>query len=334
MSERPVFFVPEPRDPMPLLRELLEPHGEVREGGAEKWFEEDLVGGVPDWDAILVTSREQVTEKVIQAGTRLKIIAKFGVGVENIDIPAATRAGIPVTNCPGSNAVAVAEAAIGLMLAAERRIPQYMGKLHGGAWREVLVDSREFTGATFGIVGFGNVGREFARLLRGFEGRVLACDPYLPEETIRSGGAEPVDIDTLSRESDVISVHCSLTPETRGMFDAARFEMMKRDSVIVNCARGPIINQGDLVTALRNGVIGAAGLDVFETEPPPKGNPLFLLENVVVTPHLAGSTFLAHERVFQTSAENILRAMRGERPIPGTLLNPEMYENGAGAGAA
>jgi D-3-phosphoglycerate dehydrogenase len=142
-----------------------------------------------------------------------------------------------------------------------------------------------------------------------------------------------VDIDTLSRESDVISVHCSLTPETRGMFDAARFEMMKRDSVIVNCARGPIINQEDLVTALRNGIIGAAALDVFETEPPPKENPLFFLENAVVTPHLAGSTFLAHNRVFQTSAENILRAMRGERPIPGTLLNPEVYENGAEAGS-
>ncbi len=330
MSDKPVFFVPEPREPMPLLRELLEPHGEVREGGAKKWQEEDLVRGVPEWDAILVTSREQVTERVIQAGTRLKIVAKFGVGVENIDIPAASRAGIPVTNCPGSNAIAVAEAALGLMLAAERRIPQYMGCLHGGAWREVLEDSRELTGAAFGIVGFGNVGREFARLLRGFEGRVLACDPYVPVEVMRAGGAEPVDIDTLTRESDVISVHCSLTPETRGMFDAARFKMMKREAIIVNCARGPIVNQEDLAAALREGVIGAAGLDVFETEPPPRDNPLFSLENAIVTPHLAGSTHLAHERVFHTSAENILRAVRGERPIPGTLRNPEVYGNGAG----
>lgn len=333
MNERPVFFVPEPRHPMPLLRELLEPHGEVRVGGEEKWQEEDLVRGAADWDAILVTSRERVTERVIQAGTRLKIVAKFGVGVENIDIPAATRAGIPVTNCPGSNAIAVAEAALGLMLAAERRIPQYMRQLHGGAWREVLKDSRELTGETFGIVGFGNVGREFARLLRGFDGRIVATDPYVAEDVMRAGGAEPVALDTLTRESDVISLHCSLTPETRGMFDAARFRMMKPDAVILNCARGPVINEGDLVAALREGVIGAAGLDVFEMEPPSKENPLFSLDNAVVTPHLAGSTHLAHERVFKTSAENILRAIRGEKVIPESLQNPEVYDNRDGSGS-
>lgn len=329
MSERPVFFIPEPRHPMPLLRKLLEPHGELREGGARKWEEDDLVRGIPEWDAILVTSREQVTERVIQAGKRLKIVAKFGVGVENIDIPAATRAGIPVTNCPGSNAVAVAEAALGLMLAVERRIPQYMGKLQGGAWREVLTDARELTGATFGVVGYGNVGREFVRLLKGFEGRVLACDPYVDEVLIRAGGAEPVDLDTLTRESDVISVHCSLTPETRGMFNADRFEMMKRNAIVLNCARGPIINQDDLTVALREGVIAGAGLDVFEVEPPPSGMPLFSLENVIVTPHLAGSTHLAHERVFHTSAENIIRAIRGDQFIPGTLRNPEVFNHGA-----
>ncbi len=327
MNDWPVIFVPEPRTPMSLLRKLLEPYGEVREGGPEKWTPEDLVRGVPEWDALLVTSREQVTEEVIRAGSRLKIVAKFGVGVENIDIPAATRAGIPVTNCPGSNAIAVAEAALALMLSTVRRIPPYMGMLKEGAWREVLVDSIELTGATFGIVGIGNVGRELARLLRGFDGRILATDPYVEPDEIRARGAEPVDLDTLTRESDVISLHCSLTPETRHMFGADRFEMMKSHAVVVNCSRGSIIDEKALVGALREEVIAAAGIDVFETEPPSKENPLFSLPNAIVTPHLAGSTHLAHERIFHMATDSINRVLRGEWPDPKMLQNPEIYED-------
>mgnify|MGYP006421321863 CR=1 FL=1 len=314
---------------MSLLRELLEPYGEVREGGAEKWQEEDLIKGIPEWDAILVTSREQVTEKVIAAGSRLKIVAKFGVGVENIDIPAATKVGIPVTNCPGSNAIAVAEAALALIFACVRGIPGYMGKLREGAWREVLVDTFELTGSTFGIVGIGNVGRELARLLRGFDGRILACDPYLDPDKIRARGAEPADLDTLTRESDVISLHCSLTPETTHMFGTDRFRMMKSHSVLVNCSRGPVIDEKALVGALREQVIAGAGLDVFEGEPPDKNNPLFTLPNAIVTPHLAGSTHLAHERIFHMATDSIIRVLKGEKPDPVFLRNPEVYENRA-----
>ena len=314
---------------MSLLRELLEPYGEVREGGAEKWQEEDLIKGIPEWDAILVTSREQVTEKVIAAGSRLNIVAKFGVGVENIDIPAATKVGIPVTNCPGSNAIAVAEAALALIFACVRGIPGYMGKLREGAWREVLVDTFELTGSTFGIVGIGNVGRELARLLRGFDGRILACDPYLDPDKIRARGAEPVDLDTLTRESDVISLHCSLTPETTHMFGTDRFRMMKSHSVLVNCSRGPVIDEKALVGALREQVIAGAGLDVFEGEPPDKNNPLFTLPNAIVTPHLAGSTHLAHERIFHMATDSIIRVLKGEKPDPVFLRNPEVYENRA-----
>jgi len=327
LSNRPVIFVPEPRKPMSLLKELLEPHAEVCVGGPEKWTEDDLIGGIPEWDAILVTSREQVTERVIQAGTRLKIIAKFGVGVENINIRAATQAGVPVTNCPGSNAVAVAEAALGLILASVRRIPSYMKALQGGAWREVLEDSIELSGATFGIVGFGNVGRELARLLRGFDGRILASDPYVSSDEIWERGAEPIDFDSLVQESDIISLHCSLTSQTQHLFDAARFKMMKRHAVVVNCARGQIIDEKALANALRENVISAAGLDVFEGEPPEKDHPLFSLPNAVVTPHLAGSTHLAHERIFRMASDSIIRALMEERPAPEMLLNPEVYEN-------
>jgi D-3-phosphoglycerate dehydrogenase len=273
-----------------------------------------------------VTSREQVTERVIAAGSRLKIIAKFGVGVENIDIPAATHAGIPVTNCPGSNAIAVAEAALGLIFATVRGIPSYMGKLMEGAWCEVLVDTFELTGSTFGIVGIGKVGCELARLLRGFDGRILACDPYLEPDEIRERGAEPVDLDTLTRESDVISLHCSLTDETRHMVGADRLRMMKSHSVLVNYSRGPVIDEKALVGALREEVIAGAGLDVFEGEPPDRTNPLFTLSNAVVTPHLAGSTHMAHERIFHMAADSIIRVLKGEWPDPVFLRNPKVYE--------
>lgn len=326
MSRNAVFFVPEARDPIESLRNMLAPRGEFRVGGPRKWSEEALARDAHEWDVLLVTSRERVTERVIDAAARLKLIAKIGVGVENIDIPAATRRGIPVTNCPGANAVAVAEAALGLMLAASRRIPQGMEKLRRGGWRDGIWIAGEMSGATFGIVGFGNIGREMARLLSGFRGRVLAHDAFVSGEAIREAGAEPVDLDALTRASDFISIHCGLTPETRRMFDARRFRMMKKSAVIVNCARGAIIDEAALLRALGEGEIAAAGLDVFEEEPPAADNPLFSLPNVVATPHLAGATLQARERVNRLAGENALAALRGERVNPETLLNPEAYE--------
>lgn len=325
MSRKPVFFVPEARDPIESLRDMLAPRGEFRTGGSRKWSEEELTRDAHEWDALLVTSREQVTERVIEAAARLRIIAKIGVGVENIDIPAATRRRIPVANCPGANAVAVAEAALGLMLAASRRIPQGMEKLRGGGWRDGIWIAGEMSGATFGVVGFGNIGREMTRLLSGFRGRVLAHDAFVSGEAVRAAGAEPAGLDALTRESDFISIHCSLTPETRRMFDARRFRMMKKSAVIVNCARGAIIDEAALVDALREGEIASAGLDVFEEEPPGADNPLFSLPNAVVTPHLAGATRQARERVNRLAGESVLAALRGERVNPAVLLNPEAY---------
>ncbi len=325
MSSPRVFFVPEPRAPIESLRAMLAPHGEFREGGARKWSEDELVRDAHEWDAVLVTSREQITRRVIEAATHLRLIAKIGVGVENIDIPAASGRGIPVTNCPGANAVAVAEAALGLMLAASRRIPQGMEKLKEGGWREGIWIAGEMSGATFGIVGFGNIGREVARLLTGFGGRVLAFDAFVGEEAVREAGAEPVDLDTLTRASDFVSIHCSLTPETRHMFDAERFRMMKKSAVLVNCARGAIVDEAALVAALQEGEIASAGLDVFEEEPPRADNPLFALPNAVVTPHIAGASRQARERVNRMAGENVLAVLRGERVNPATLLNPQVY---------
>lgn len=326
MSAKPVFFIPEFREPRETLRRLLSPHGEIRDGGARKWSEAELLRDAKGWDALIVTSREQITAPVIETADKLRIIAKIGVGVENIDIPAATRRGVPVVNCPGSNAVSVAEMALGLILAAVREIPQGMENLRRGHWRDKVNIRWELTGATFGIVGFGNVGRQLARLLRGFEGRILAYDAFLSPERVRAGGAEPADLDTLTRESDIVSIHCSLTPETRHMFGAARLRMMKRGAILVNCARGAVIDEAALVRALREGVIAGAGLDVFEEEPASKDTPLFSLPNVVFTPHQAGATHQARERINEMAADGVLRALRGERPDASMLLNPEVYK--------
>ena len=327
LNQNVVFFVPETRAPIESLRNMLEPHGEFRDGGRQKWSEDELVRDAHEWDVLLVTSREQITERVIEAATRLKLIAKIGVGVENIDIPAATRRKIPVTNCPGANAVAVAEASLGLMLAASRRIPQGMEKLRQGGWREGIWIANEMSGATFGIVGFGNIGRELTRLLAGFQGRILAYDAFVRDEAIREAGVEPVDLDRLTSESDFISLHCSLTPETRHMFDAHKFRMMKKSAVLVNCARGEIIDEAALVHALREGEIASAGIDVFEEEPPNPDNPLFSLPNAVVTPHFAGASHQARERVNRLAGENVLAVLKGERVNPKTLLNPEVYKD-------
>ena len=327
MNQNVVFFVPEARAPIESLRNLLAPHGEFRDGGHKKWTEDELVRDAHEWDALLVTSREQITERVIEAGKRLKLIAKIGVGVENIDIPAATRRRIPVTNCPGANATAVAEAALGLMLAASRRIPQGMEKIQTGGWRDGIWIANEMSGATFGIIGFGNIGRELARLLSGFQGRILAYDAFVRDETIREAGVEPLDMDSLTSNSDFISIHCSLTPDTRHMFDAQRFRMMKKTAVLVNCARGAIINEAALVHALREGKISSAALDVFEEEPPNPDSPLLSLRNAVVTPHLAGASHEARERVNRIAGENVLAVLMGERVNPATLLNPEVYED-------
>ncbi len=327
MNRNVVFFVPEARAPIESLRNMLEPYGEFRDGGNSKWTEDELVRDAHEWDAILVTSREQITERVIDSATRLRLIAKIGVGVENIDIPAATRRNIPVTNCPGANAVAVAEASLGLMLAASRRIPQGMDKLRQGGWREDIWVANEMSGATFGIVGFGNIGRELARLLSGFQGSVLVYDAFVSDEVIREAGVEPVDLDRLTSESDFVSIHCSLTPETRYMFDARRFRLMKESAVLVNCARGAIVDEAALVRALEEGEIASAGIDVFEEEPPNAGNPLFSLPNAVVTPHFAGASHQARERVNRLAGENVLAVMKGERVNPKTLLNPEVYKD-------
>ena len=320
-----VFFAPEARKPISSLKNNLQVYGEFREGGGEKWSEEELVNAAHEWDFIIVTSRERITSKVINAATKLKAILKIGVGVENIDISAATKRKIPVANCPGANAIAVAETAIGLMLASSRRIPEGVQKLISGEWRNSIHIGNEMTGATFGIVGLGNIGSKVAKMLSGFEGRVLAYDPYVTVDKFRSLRVESSNFSDLLKLSDFISIHCSLTDETKHLFNSSSFEKMKSNAIIVNCARGPVIDEKSLFEALKSNEIAGAGLDVFESEPPDLSNPIFALSNVVATPHLAGATNEAREKINEIVFQNIELVIKGKQVLEYTLLNPEVY---------
>ena len=318
MSSEIVFFAPEARKPIANLKNRLEVYGEFREGGGEKWTEEELVSAAHEWDFIIVTSRERITSKVITAATKLKAILKIGVGVENIDINAATERKIPVANCPG-------ETAIGLMLASSRRIPEGVQKLISGEWRNSIHIGNEMTGATFGIIGLGNIGSKLARMLSGFGGKILAYDPYVSLDKFNSYGVVSSSFQELLELSDFISIHCSLTDETRYLFNKSTFERMKSSAIIVNCARGPVIDEKSLFNALKSNEIAGAGLDVFESEPPDLSNPIFTLPNVVATPHLAGATNEAREKINDIVFENIELILKGKQVKEYTLLNPEVY---------
>jgi len=325
LSSEIVFFAPEARKPITNLKNRLEVYGEFREGGGEKWTEEELVSAAHEWDFIIVTSRERITSKVITAATKLKAILKIGVGVENIDINAATERKIPVANCPGANAIAVAETAIGLMLASSRRIPEGVQKLISGEWRNSIHIGNEMTGATFGIIGLGNIGSKLARMLSGFGGKILAYDPYVSLDKFNSYGVVSSSFQELLELSDFISIHCSLTDETRYLFNKSAFEKMKSSAIIVNCARGSVIDEKSLFNALKSNEIAGAGLDVFESEPPDLSNPIFTLPNVVATPHLAGATNEAREKINDIVFENIELILKGKQVKEYTLLNPEVY---------
>ena len=320
-----VFFAPEARKPIENLKNKLEVYGEFREGGGEKWTEDQLISAAHEWDFIIVTSREIITSKVIDAATKLKAILKIGVGVENIDINAATKKKIPVANCPGANAIAVAETAIGLMLASSRRIPEGVNKLMDGEWRNSIHIGNEMTGATFGIVGLGNIGTKVAKMLIGFDGKILAYDPYVSLDKFDSLGVVFSTFEDLLAESDFITIHCSLTDETRYLFNESSFGQMKPNAIIINCARGPVNHEKSLFDALKSKKIAAAGLDVFEIEPPNLSNPIFTLPNVVATPHLAGATNEAREKINEIVFQNIELVIQGKQVLEYTLLNPEVY---------
>ncbi len=272
---------------------------------------EELLSVIGEYDAIIVRSQTRIDEEVLDAAKKLKIIGRAGVGVDNIAVDAATQRGIIVVNAPGGNTISTAEHTIALMLAAARRIPQADRSVKEGKWERKRFMGVELRGKTVGIIGLGRIGFEVAKRCKGLEMNVIAYDPYVPPERAEQIGVKLVDLDTLLRESDVITIHVPKTKDTAGMIGREEFAKMKDGVIVVNAARGGIIDEKALYEALKSGKVFAAALDVYEKEPPDATNPLFELENVVTTPHIAASTREAQRSVGMIVAEDVVRVSRG-----------------------
>jgi len=271
---------------------------------------EETLAAIADADALIIRSATKADAALINASTKLKAIARAGVGVDNVDLAAASAKKIAVMNTPAGNTVATAEFAFGLMLALARHIPQSFVSMQGGKWDRKSYQGVELRGKTLGIVGYGRIGQAIGKRAAAFDMTVLAYDPYIPADTIRKIGAEPVTLDELFAKSDFITLHSVITDETRGMINAANIAKMKKGVRIVNAARGALINDADLAEALKSGQVAGAALDVYNEEPPAADHPLIGLPNVIHTPHLAASTDEAQVAVAIEAAELIVAALQ------------------------
>ncbi len=270
----------------------------------------ELLECIAPYDCLICRSENPVTRELIERGANLKLVARAAVGVGDIDLAAATERGVLVMNTPGKNTNSAAELSWALLLAVTRKLPAAHAQMAAGGWDRHRFTGTELTGKTIGIVGLGNVGHRVARFAHGFDMRVIAYDPYIPDEEFARHRAEKVDFETLLTESDVVSVHVPKNKETLGMFGAAELSRMKPGVFIVNAARGGIVAEADLLAALKSGQVAGAGLDTWDQEPP-RDNPFRDLPNVVMTPHIGASTEEAQLRIAQTIAEQVPRALRG-----------------------
>lgn len=301
---------------------------------AEVWPDElppgqsDLLERVRGVDGLLCLLTDRVDAEVLEAaGPGLKVVSNYAVGVDNVDLAAATARGIPVGNTPGVLTDATADLTFALLLAAARRVVEGDRLVKAGGWKTwgpAFMLGADLNGRTLGILGFGRIGRAVARRGAGFGLRILYTDPG-PADPEPGLEAAPVDFETLLREADFLSLHCPLTEATRGLMNAAAFERMKRTAVLVNTARGPVVDQAALYEALASGRIFAAALDVTNPEPLPADSPLLTLENCIVVPHIASASWQTRERMSLMAAENLIAGLKGER-LP-NCVNPAVYRD-------
>ncbi|MBW1732136.1 MAG: phosphoglycerate dehydrogenase [Deltaproteobacteria bacterium] len=266
---------------------------------------EELVGIIGQYEALVIRSATKVTADVIQAADKLLVIGRAGIGLDNVDIQAASQRGIVVMNAPEGNTITTAEHAIAMMLALSRNIPQATASLKEGKWEKKKLQGRELFNKTLGLVGAGHIGRIVADRAQGLKMKVIVYDPYIKPESIEKLDLEPVDFEDLLRRADLITIHTPKTEETTNMFNKETFSKMKKGAMLINCARGGIVNEDDLYDALSSGHLGGAALDVFSKEPPGKIR-LMELPNFICTPHLGASTKEAQENVAKIIAEQIV----------------------------
>lgn len=271
--------------------------------------EAEVIDALDGFDVVFATSRIPLSREVLEA-TDLDVVAKLGTGIDNVDLDAAREQGIAVTHTPGVNALSVAEHTLGLLLAVSHNIAVGDRALEAGGWRDRMPMGTLLSGGTVGIVGFGNIGQRVAGLLSGFDVEVLAHDPYIADIDTQITGAERVGLDELFERADHVTVNAELTPETRGLVGSD--ELRKLDGFLVNTSRGPIVEEAALLSALRDGSLAGAGLDVFENEPLPADSPLHEFDNVVTTPHSAAMTGASREATIDQIADNALALVRGD----------------------
>jgi len=296
----------------PLLKEGLEI---LRSGkGVEVVVKDnisaqELVGEIADYDAVIVRSRTKVTREVIDAGKRLQVIARGGVGLDNIDTEAAKARGIQVLNTPEASSASVAEHALALCFALARQIPRAHSTTAAGGWEKKVIKGVELAGKTLGIIGLGRIGWELAKRGLGLGMRVIGTDPYVDKKAIQAMGVEPASLAQVLRESDFVSLHIPMSLETKSLIGAGELDMMKSTAFLINCARGGVVDESALVRALKEKKIAGAALDVFASEPP-AGSPLLGLDNVVLTPHIAAATTDGQRRVGIEVSRKVLEALK------------------------
>ncbi len=283
-----------------------------------------------DTEALLVRSAVKVNKDVLEKAPKLRVIGRAGVGVDNVDLPAATAAGVLVMNTPGGNAVSVAEHTLALMLALARSVPQATASTIGGKWEKKKFVGNELRGKTLGVVGLGSIGREVVRRALAFEMRIIGSDPYVSSQAAADLNVELMDLPSLLAQADYVSLHVALTPETNRMLCRDAFAAMKPGVRIINCARGELIDGEALHEVLESGRVAGAGLDVFDPEPPPPGSPLLASPNLIATPHIAGSTAEAQEIVGIRIVEQLIQYLKDGIAINAVnmpALTPEQYRS-------
>jgi D-3-phosphoglycerate dehydrogenase len=288
--------------------------------------EETLISAVKNVDLIIVSCFTRITARVFGNAKKLKAVLKYGVGVDNIDLEAATRKGALVVNCPQYGSDTIAEHAFALILCLAKKLIQIDKVMRKKAW---IWPSQKFLGIdllgkTIGLIGFGRIGRAMARKAGGFGMKIIIYDPYIDPDLVKDFAARLVSLDTLLQTADVVSIHCILTPETENLIDAQKLQHMKQTSLLIDVSRGAIIDEKALAAALKENRIAGAGLDVFAQEPLESNHPFLDLDNVILTPHLAWYTKEAYERLEKETLQRASEVLEGK--IPRNIKNPEVLE--------
>ncbi len=318
-------YVPEFLPPIEPQREIFAGIAEVESGLASD--EADLIAKASRADALLLTLKTRMTRRVMESSPQLKIIGKYGVGVENIDIEAATELGIPVVNVPGLNSNAVAELTIGLALAVMRRIQEGKKHIAAGKWRDESFLGDELIDSRVGIIGYGAIAKDVIRKLQGFGVReIFVFTESRGQERPEFKNVKLTPLPSLLKESDIVTIHKSLTPQSKGLIGRKEMALMKKTAYLINTSRGPLVDQGELIKVLRERRIAGAALDVYENEPLPHDHPLLSLDNVVLTPHIGGSTRRTRLQMVTTAARNVADFLKGQRIDLQCLVNREVYK--------